>query len=636
MKQKIILLLILLLTAMGVQAQNQTAEDRVDQAMAHLSEFLGLNVEISRQTHYWTWEEIVYDDSSFGCPVAGRTYPATPNRALSITITYEGTDYNYRISWDGTVMVLCGANGVPLYRSDDPTYAPSAATNPTPLAATNTPPAPANTPINATGDVFTWIYMQEQRILYLVGLEGQLASLVRPTIVNEDIQNGFQMAISRNGRYLLQVVDLTTGGQALGVYDFQTGQQRIIPGQPGEQISLGFGTNTHRTGNARVGSTLIFNEASTQAAVTFADVETAQPDNDWRVTIVDLASGTITQQLTRANAQSIYSGTDPQVASTLQDANGSFFPQPVYFNSDGGVHFQMYLWFTGGGANYPAMVWYPVGNTLTDSPYTVADSSILPSTGSMIYPEFDASFPASGEPAGMIPNYNVIRESTINNNAVASQQNLLSGSPNPILDPNWAADGEQVVYRYTAHAGQDLFYTVLDLASQTLYQLPGVAVGAPGGVLAVIDSDGVFSLAYYESAVDSQFIWDIPPRNGDPVFVWVKPAGATLGLTTLGSSGAAAVASGECGNHENNGIAIGVVARTTIDDGNPLNMRTAPSTTNTQVSRIIPEGESFLVIAGPRCSDGYTWWNIRLNDGLTGWVAQSGRDFFWIEPVPAG
>ncbi|PJF22537.1 MAG: hypothetical protein CUN56_05505 [Phototrophicales bacterium] len=642
MRQKIIFVLILILGVIGVQAQNQTAEERVDQAMAHLSQYLGLNTPITRQTHYWSWEEVVYNDSSFGCPVPGRTYPATPNRALNIIITYQGTDYNYRISWDGSIMVLCGANGVPLYRSDDPTYAPSPATNPTLPPATSTPPAIAARPINAAGDALTWVYMQGQRVLYLLGLNGEIASVQRPSIPNENIQEMFQMSISRNGRYLLQVVSLTNGGRALGIYDFQTGQQRVIPAQAGEEISLGFGTNTHTTGNVQVGSPLIFNATSTQAAVTFANVSTPQPGNNWRVAIVDLASGTITQQLTRTDAQAIFSGTAQQSSDALQNPNGSYFPQPIYFNDDGGVHFQLYLWFTGGAASYPALVWYPTNNTLTDSPYTFSDLSILPTDDSMIYPELDANLPASSDPGGMLPNYNVIRQATINNNNVSSTQNLLSGSPNALFDPNWAADGTQVVYRITTNGGMDQSYTVLDLATQTLYQLPNATVGAPGGVITVIDEPNIFSLAYYRSASDSQYIWDIPPQNGDPVFVWVKPAGATLELTSVAERATteASIVSPlnpqACGAHENNGITIGVVARTTFVDGLPLNLRTGPGTSGTQVSRLLPEGETFLVIAGPRCADGYTWWNIRLNDGSTGWVAQAGQDFYWIEPVPSG
>ena len=640
--KKIIVLLLLLLTFSGVQAQeNQTVNDRIDQAMTHLSQYLGLSTTITRQSNYWTWEEIVYTDSAFGCPVPNQSYAATPNRALNILITYQGTDYNYRISWDGTLMVLCGANGVPLFRSDDPNYAPSAATNPTP----NATPALTNsaTTFTPTGNVFTWVYMQQQRVLYLIGLGGELASVQRPTIPNENFDAGIQMAISRNGRYLLQVVTLTTGGQALGIYDLQTGQQRIIPAQAGEEITLGYGTNVQNSGNVRIGSTLIFNATSTQAAVGFASVSTPQPGNNWRIAVIDLATGTTVNELTRTTAQSLYSGPTQFNSDSLNTTTSAFFSTPVYFNDDGGVHFQLIQWFTGGAISYPTFVWYPSNNILGDSPYTHSGLDILPSNDSLLRIEFDATQPNAGEQVSMIPNYNIILSGSISGNQLSGETRLLNGSATAILDANWAADGNQVAFVTSIPPDfsiADTSYNVLDVASQTIYQLEGTTVGAPGGVLTVLEGAESPAIAYYQNSATSIFLWDAPPQNGDPVFVWVKPSDVTLGFTSVSNSATTTSTStagaDDCGDHENNGIAIGVVARTTIDDGNPLNMRNNVGTTGTQVSRIIPEGDSFLVIAGPRCADGYTWWNIRLNDGITGWVAQAGQDFFWIEPVPAG
>ena len=47
-------------------------------------------------------------------------------------------------------------------------------------------------------------------------------------------------------------------------------------------------------------------------------------------------------------------------------------------------------------------------------------------------------------------------------------------------------------------------------------------------------------------------------------------------------------------------------------------------------------GTQFTVIGGPSCSDSWSWWNIRLDDGTTGWLSEGGDavDPYFICPLP--
>jgi hypothetical protein len=47
-------------------------------------------------------------------------------------------------------------------------------------------------------------------------------------------------------------------------------------------------------------------------------------------------------------------------------------------------------------------------------------------------------------------------------------------------------------------------------------------------------------------------------------------------------------------------------------------------------------GTQFTVIGGPSCSDSWFWWNIRLDDGTTVWLAEGGDavDPYFICPLP--
>ena len=79
-------------------------------------------------------------------------------------------------------------------------------------------------------------------------------------------------------------------------------------------------------------------------------------------------------------------------------------------------------------------------------------------------------------------------------------------------------------------------------------------------------------------------------------------------------------------------VTAGMRARITYTDGTPLRLRESPTGS---VIRNIEEGVSFDIIGGPTCASGYTWWQIRQDDGITGWVAEGDIDGYFIEPMPS-
>ena len=62
-------------------------------------------------------------------------------------------------------------------------------------------------------------------------------------------------------------------------------------------------------------------------------------------------------------------------------------------------------------------------------------------------------------------------------------------------------------------------------------------------------------------------------------------------------------------------LVIGQEGRVT--PGEPNRMRAEPSVDSVEIGQI-PGGESFAVLDGPVCADGYAWWRVLYNSGGAG------------------
>lgn len=60
-------------------------------------------------------------------------------------------------------------------------------------------------------------------------------------------------------------------------------------------------------------------------------------------------------------------------------------------------------------------------------------------------------------------------------------------------------------------------------------------------------------------------------------------------------------------------------------------VRSEPGLAGQQVG-IIPAGERFSVVEGPRCIDNIIWWYVRYG-GLQGWTAEGLGDRYFVEPA---
>lgn len=70
------------------------------------------------------------------------------------------------------------------------------------------------------------------------------------------------------------------------------------------------------------------------------------------------------------------------------------------------------------------------------------------------------------------------------------------------------------------------------------------------------------------------------------------------------------------------------------DDTRPLNVRAAPGLA-AAIDWQLQVGAVFLVTDGPRCADGYTWFEIRAGE-RSGWIAEGEPGLYFVEPFLPG
>lgn len=58
------------------------------------------------------------------------------------------------------------------------------------------------------------------------------------------------------------------------------------------------------------------------------------------------------------------------------------------------------------------------------------------------------------------------------------------------------------------------------------------------------------------------------------------------------------------------------------------------ATTRAKILGMINPGEEADVVDGPACAEGWIWWKIKKDNGLSGWTAEGDGKDYWILPKP--
>jgi hypothetical protein len=485
-----------------------------------------------------------------------------------------------------------------------------------------------------SADWYSVVWVRGDDTLHWISPNGEPASIQRPKLIDEAVNANPQLRFSRDGRYMLLVAELSNGQNGIGIYDIQAGRfTQTHQAQPDEIIYLG---RTHTS-----------NLSATRVAVGFASSDFDDPS--WRIIIFDFATGSAVTIL------------DNETASWEMDIPPSI-PVIIYYEVDESIgqeviHFQMIPKIEASVESANAFKWYPDLDAPADmglSAYTLLDSDINYLTGEIVKPYIDSAFQSLPAPESGL-SYNAIGR-IIPTSEEIEPTHVWVDEQRYLYNPLWANSTEWVVFfTESAEEGVIAGWQVAPrdgiMTEKTIVPLPASArevFGTPNGLL-VIDIQNRVSHITSLDNVDGTLLFQAADAQLTQI-VFVSQETGVFSLTGVGEQIAIPVIAEDavieqpetesamtedepfCEGTLPSILAIGSVAQIANTDGIALRVR---DVAGGNVLTEINEGTEFVVVDGPECLNGYTWWQIRVDGDdsapIVGWSAEGDNEDYWVE-----
>lgn len=107
--------------------------------------------------------------------------------------------------------------------------------------------------------------------------------------------------------------------------------------------------------------------------------------------------------------------------------------------------------------------------------------------------------------------------------------------------------------------------------------------------------------------------------------------GYAEGITSAEGFAPSGMAYAQCPGAPISRLGTGQRGRVTLTGGGLTNVRQSPGR-DAALAGQVAEGAPFMVTAGPVCTDGYAWWWVTFDDGLSGAVAEGDAAGYYLEP----
>jgi|GEM_PF-2410669 len=348
----------------------------------------------------------------------------------------------------------------------------------------------------------------------------------------------------------------------------------------------------------------------------------------WELLVIDVSSGQITNRIN-----------DGAVAAP----GALVLPRPYWYVAGNNVTF--YLMPVASGGPFETLPTYD-WNLTTDSVQANVINDKLNqdvTTTDLVWIELDQAYPAVAF-QGMGSPLNTIKF----RNANGVEQVLANPANGWISSVAFIQNGQYIAYNLADGVNfNNLGWFALDQNGNTspltigstniVYTsvLGGNLVGSPLGYIYGVEDNGQTTI--YGGAFGNAGDTTLWVGNGSWQMISKEPLSPTsaVAFPSLAPSAVAQPAQPTqppqapttCPGHGPTRMSVGAPAR--ITEGPANSFRTAPSL-NAERFGEIPGGAAIVLLEGPLCADGHTWWRVSYG-GQEGWTSEGTGNDYWIE-----
>lgn len=619
-----------LIAATSARAQAGPSEATLDAVFQDLSRRVGRTVTWRRGLlGEYSWQEVISNNDNLGCETPGAAAPGV-TRAWEINVSlYELGTYNYRTTFDGSVILFCRGTGVGADAGGVITPVPPTPTPIPPPPPVTTAPTTYSAPIlayrNASGDVAIF----------------GLGASTGPTAITGDARGAVSPDFfSWQAERFYDNLQWSPDGARLAFQD--SGGLYVVESNAAPvQVAGGI-------------------YGLLPAAWSPDGSEIAYPV-DTRQTAPDDPLATLVQVQAVPAA-----GGSPRVAGTISHGTGC----------GGGGRSpaqQVYEREAGYEGNRQVMFWTAQGFVHTKNCTGIGIALADPS-GRRLWELADVARPALSPDRSRIA---AIRMGNVPGGAptpagivvvdVATGQTTplnVSGVPEQLA---WSADGQSVYYTtrtpgrtvpMQANAGLPDFYPAeATVYAVELWSVP-VAGGAPvqlwtggGYAIARISASSTAAVVAFTLIQDESALYQAAVPGANPSALAAAAPQPQIGVASLtpnapgypfllqGAAGSPVFGSAQQFTAVpaeqtapalptgDNPLGLQIGGRASVTSDTNVNVRLEPKLAPGNVLTLLRPGDTVTILSGPVSADNLRWWQVRRDsDGATGWVADQVSD----------
>ena len=387
----------------------------------------------------------------------------------------------------------------------------------------------------------------------------------------------------------------------------------------------------------------LFNLTGGAVAYSYATGDTAETQL-WQIVVLDILTN---------NTLAEINNTNPAVEAQNFDANVAPFLLPqIYYYEGATVNFAL-VDFGGMALNqqFDNFGWDVItGRVTRTNQFSTVGGDYLPRIGESIIPIFDDRVVYDTNFAPYSNSLHVYRPD------IGARAPFFASATLEIIRADFARDGQDVILQGRGLADNTATWFVVDRAGvaqamPNFNALEGEILGTPTGFIHLLDGAPQIAVASVTGrpTIGSVALWVVPDGHR-AMPVWATPPDPAVARAAWAQLAPPVFnAQVVIVPDENTGVTANEVATATpsgrgiltvngvaiisTTEGDRLNMRNQPGLNSTIVARL-ENGTRVVILDGPVAGDGFTWWQVRLNTGLSGWVVESADGVRTL--IPAG